>query len=186
MSIQEDTMVLPFRGSSPRIAPGAYLAPTAVVIGDVEVGDQSSIWFGAVARGDEHWIRIGRRTNVQDGALLHVTGGRHPISLGDDTSIGHGAVVHGCTVGGRVLVGMGAVILDGARIAEDTIVGAGAVVSEGSCFPPRSVLIGVPARRVREATEEDLARILHARDDYQFLMKEYQAGATARDSKQHR
>jgi len=166
-------MIRPFRGKAPRIAPDAYVAPTAAVIGDVALGERSSLWFHTVVRGDVHYIRIGRNTNVQDGSMLHVTGGRHPLAIGDDVSIGHRAVVHGCTVGNRVLVGMGSIVLDGAQIGDESILGAGAVVPEGAAFPPRSVLLGVPARRVREVTPLDIERILATRDDYLTLGREY-------------
>jgi carbonic anhydrase/acetyltransferase-like protein (isoleucine patch superfamily) len=166
-------MILPFRGKAPRLLPEAYVAPTAVVIGDVELGERASLWFHTVARADVHHIRIGRNTNVQDGSLLHVTRGTHPLVIGDDVSIGHGVIVHGCTLGHRVLVGMGAVVLDGARIGDESIVGAGAVVPEGASFPPGSVLLGVPARRVRAVTPPDIERILGTRDDYLALSREY-------------
>ncbi len=166
-------MIVPFRGAVPRLASGVHLAPTAVVIGDVEIGKDSSVWYHTVIRGDVHRIRIGERTNVQDGCVLHVTGGTHPLGVGSDVSIGHRAVVHGCTLGDRVLVGIGAVVLDGARIGEESIVGAGAVVAEGASFPPRSLLLGVPARRVRDLTDDDLARVLRTRDDYLRLAAAY-------------
>ncbi len=166
-------MIVPFRGAVPRLGSGVHLAPTAVVIGDVEIGRDSSVWFHTVIRGDVHRIRIGERTNVQDGCVLHVTGGVHPLLVGNDVSIGHRAVVHGCTVSDRVLVGIGAVVLDGARIGEESIVGAGAVVAEGASFPPRSLLLGVPARRTRDLTDQDLARILRTRDDYLRLAVAY-------------
>ncbi len=153
----------------------AYVAPTAVVIGDVVLGNRTSVWFGTVVRGDVHRIRIGTRTNVQDNCSLHVTGDTHPLTIGDDVSIGHRAVVHGCTVGDRVLVGMGAIVLDGAWIGSDSIVGAGAVVPEGARHPPGSVLLGVPARRLRELREEEKARIRKTRDDYVALMRHYQS-----------
>ncbi len=166
-------MIVPFRGSVPQLASGVHVAPTAVIVGDVEIGEDSSVWFHTVIRGDVHRIRIGERTNIQDGCVLHVTGGVHPLRIGNDVSIGHRAVVHGCTVGDRVLVGIGAVVLDGARIGEESIVGAGAVVAEGASFPPRSLLLGVPARRVRDLTDDDLSRVLRTRDDYLRLVVAY-------------
>ncbi|MDW7711292.1 MAG: gamma carbonic anhydrase family protein [Deferrisomatales bacterium] len=168
-------MIMPFGPLAPRIAPDAFVAPTAAVIGDVELGPEASLWFHTVARADVHFIRIGARTNVQDACVLHVTGGRHPLHIGEDVSIGHRAVVHGCTVGSRVLIGMGAVVLDGARIGDDSIVGAGAVVPEGAEFPPRSVVLGVPARRTRELTEGERERIRRTRDDYLALTRAYRA-----------
>lgn len=171
-------MIVPFRGVLPRLAPDVHLAPTAVVVGDVEVGSGSSVWYQTVIRGDVNRIRVGERTNVQDACVLHVTGGTHPLHVGSDVSIGHRAVVHGCTVGDRVLVGIGAVVLDGARIGDESIVGAGAVVPEGAEFPPRSLLLGVPARRVREIGGEELARILRTRDDYLRLVRACRAGGS--------
>lgn len=169
-------MIIPFRGVVPRLAPDVHLAPTAVIVGDVEIGRSASVWFHTVIRGDVNTIRIGERTNVQDACVLHVTGSTHPLSIGCDVSIGHRAVVHGCRVGDRVLIGIGAVVLDGAHIAEESIVGAGAVVPEGASFPPRSLLLGIPARRVRGITEHDLARVLRTRDDYLRLAVAYRRG----------
>ena len=166
-------MILPFRGVAPRLAADSFVAPTAAVVGDVELGERSSLWFHTVARADVHYIRIGRDTNVQDGTMLHVTRDRHPLHIGDEVSIGHRAVVHGCTLGNRVLVAMGAIVLDGAEIGEESVVGAGAVVPEGASFPPCSILLGVPARRVREATPADVERILATRDDYLELGRAY-------------
>lgn len=168
-------MILPFLGVHPLVPEDAYVAPTAVIIGDVAIGNRSSIWFGTVVRGDVHHIRIGAQTNVQDNCSLHVTGGTHPLTIGNGVSIGHRAVVHGCTVGDRVLVGMGAVVLDGAWIGPDSIVAAGALVPEGSRYPPESVVLGVPARRVRDLREEDRARIARTRDDYVALSGRYLA-----------
>lgn len=173
LSMRGFPLVLPFRGCTPSFAPDVHLAPTAVVIGDVKIGSGSSIWFGTVVRGDVHYIRIGQRTNIQDGCYLHGTGDLYPLHIGNDVSIGHRAVVHGCRVGDRVLVGMGAAVLDGVEIGEESIVGAGAVVPEGTSFPSRSVLLGVPARRVRDVTDAELARILKTRDDYLDLVRQY-------------
>jgi carbonic anhydrase/acetyltransferase-like protein (isoleucine patch superfamily) len=168
-------MILAFAGREPQLAADVYLAPTAVIIGDVVLGARSSVWFGTVVRGDVHNIRIGQRTNIQDGCVLHVTGGTHPLRIGDDVSIGHRAVVHGCTLADRVLVGMGAVVLDGAHIGADSIVGAGAVVPEGAVFPPQSVILGVPARRKRDTSPGDIERILKTCSDYLQLAQRYRA-----------
>lgn len=168
-------MILSFRGVWPTIAPDAYVAPTADVIGDVVLGSGSSLWFGTVARGDSHFIRIGERTNVQDRSVLHVTGGQFPLVIGDDVSIAHGAIIHGCTLGNRILIGMGATVLDGVTIGDESIVGAGAVVAPGTVIAPRSVLMGLPARCVRRVTEPDLALIRKIRDDYRQLVWEYRA-----------
>lgn len=164
-------MVLPFRGIHPVIAETAFVAPTAVVLGDVEIGGDSSVWYGTVVRGDVHSIRIGAQVNLQDNSVFHVTAGRHPLAIGSRVSVGHRAVVHGCTLGDRVLVGIGAVVLDGAFVGDDSIVGAGSVVPEGTEFPPRSVLLGVPARRVREVTAADLERIEVTCESYLSLLR---------------
>ncbi len=168
-------MIAAFKGTMPRLGPGVYVAPTAIVLGDVEIGEDSSVWFGTVVRGDTHRIRIGIRTNVQDNCTLHVTAVRHPLEIGDDVSLGHRVVVHGCTIGSRCLVGMGAIVLDGAEIGEESIVAAGAVVPEGRRFPPRSLLMGTPARVARGITDDDLARVLGTRDDYLELARAYHA-----------
>ncbi len=150
-----------------------FLAPNCSVIGDVEMGEGSSVWFGSVVRGDVHYIKMGKRVNIQDLCTLHVTNVIHPLNIGDDVSVGHNAVLHGCTIGDRVLVGTGAVVLDGAYIGDDSIVAAGAVVPEGTTFPPRSLLMGVPAKRVRNISPEEGARIAYTTDSYLALGAEY-------------
>jgi carbonic anhydrase/acetyltransferase-like protein (isoleucine patch superfamily) len=140
---------------APRIAPSAWVAPGAVVVGDVEIGEESSIWYAAVVRGDVHHIRIGARTNVQDGAVVHVTRDRFPSTIGDEVMIGHRAVVHGCEVGDGALIGIGAVVLDGARVGQGALVGAGAVVTPGSEIEPYALVLGTPARTVRTLSDEE-------------------------------
>jgi gamma-carbonic anhydrase len=146
-------------GVRPTLGRDVFVADTAVVVGDVWLGDGASVWFGAVVRGDCYPIRIGARTNVQDNAVIHVTGGEAKTSIGDDVTIGHGAIVHGCTVGDRCLVGMGSIVLDGALIGSDSLVAAGALVTPGTIVAARSVVMGRPARVARTATDEDLVRI---------------------------
>jgi carbonic anhydrase/acetyltransferase-like protein (isoleucine patch superfamily) len=150
---------MPFDGVSSRIHPTAYLAPTAVVVGDVEIGEECSVWFHAVVRGDVHRIRIGRRTNIQDLVTVHCTWRTGPTAIGDDVTVGHGAVLHACTIHDRTLVGMGAVVLDGAEVGPDAIVGAGAVVPPGMRVPPGTLAVGVPARVLRELSDDDRTRI---------------------------
>lgn len=133
----------------PRIAPGAWIAPGAVVVGDVEIGEDASIWYAAVVRGDVHRITIGARSNVQDGAVVHVTRDRFPTRIGDEVTVGHRAVVHGCEVGDGALIGIGAIVLDGARVGEGALVGAGAVVTPGTEIEPHALALGTPARVVR-------------------------------------
>lgn len=151
-------MLRPFRDSSPRCGKGVYVAENATVIGDVTIGEDSSIWFGTVVRGDVHSISIGQRTNIQDNCTVHVTNDRFPVVIEDDVTIGHAAVVHGCTIRRGALIGIGSRILDGAEIGEDAIVGAGAVVAEGTRIPPRSIVLGVPGRVRGELSPEQRER----------------------------
>ena len=143
----------------------AFIAGNAVVTGDVTLGDQTSVWFNAVIRGDESKAVIGNRTNVQDNATLHVSE-RFPLTLGDDVTVGHNAIVHGCTVGNETLVGMGAIILNGAKIGNHCLIGAGALVTEGAEIPDGSLVIGMPGKVKRELTEEEQANILKNADVY--------------------
>ena len=153
---------------TPHIDPTAFVAPTAAVLGDVTIGPDASVWFHCVLRGDANAIRIGARSNVQDGTVMHGDRvvGDHPVILGEDVTIGHNAVIHGCTIGDRVLVGMGAIILNGAVIGADSIVAAGALVREGTEVPPRSLVAGIPAKVRREITDEDVERIRHTSGAY--------------------
>lgn len=139
------------RGLTPAFGREAFLAETAVVIGDVIMGDDCSVWYNAVVRGDVHRIRIGDRVNIQDGAVLHCTYQRAALTIGNDVSIGHNAIVHGCTIHDRVLIGMGAIVMDGAEIGSGSVVAAGAVVLQGTRVEPGSLVAGVPAKRIREA-----------------------------------
>jgi carbonic anhydrase/acetyltransferase-like protein (isoleucine patch superfamily) len=149
-----------YRDREPRIDPTAFVAPGARIVGDVELGPQSSVWFNAVIRGDSAPVRIGTRTNVQDLAVLHTDGGR-PCVIGDDCTVGHSAIVHGCRVGNGSLIGMGAIVMSGAVIGEESIVAAGALVPEGRECPPRSLLAGAPVRLIRRLSAEDLERLIH-------------------------
>ncbi len=151
---------LPHGDASPEVASSAWVAPGAYVIRDVHLGEESSVWYGAVLRGDTEPIRIGARTNIQDGCVLHADPG-YPATVGDDCVVGHNAIVHGCEIGDGCLVGMGATILNGARIGGGSIVAAGALVPEGKEFPPHSLIVGIPAKRVKEVSgeqTEDIAR----------------------------
>jgi carbonic anhydrase/acetyltransferase-like protein (isoleucine patch superfamily) len=152
--------------SVPRLGARVLVAPSAQVIGDVELGDDASVWFGAVLRGDCYPIRVGARTNIQDNAVVHVTGGKAATSIGDDVTIGHAAIVHGCAIGSRCLVGMGSVVLDGAVIGDECLVGAGALVTPRTRVPPRSLVLGRPGRVVRTLGEADLAQIREAAELY--------------------
>lgn len=145
--------LLPHGDQWPEVADSAFVAPGAYVVGAVSLGERSSVWYGAVLRGDTERVQVGARTNIQDGCVLHADPG-YPAVVGDDCVVGHRAVVHGCEVGAGCLIGMGATVLNGARIGKGSIVAAGALVPEGKDFPARSLIVGVPARRVREVTEE--------------------------------
>ena len=145
-------MIRTFQGIKPTIDGSAFIEETAVVIGDVVIGEQSSVWFNTVIRGDVHYIRIGNRTNVQDLCVIHVAHDTYPTIVGDDVTVGHHVVLHGCTIQDRVLVGMGAIIMDGALIGEDSVVGAGALITEHTIIPPKSVVLGAPAKVKRAVT----------------------------------
>jgi carbonic anhydrase/acetyltransferase-like protein (isoleucine patch superfamily) len=165
LDLNENSNLLPHGDTFPRLAESAWVAPGAYVIGDVYLGEQSSVWYGAVLRGDTEPIRIGARTNVQDGCVLHADPG-FPAVVGDGCVIGHMAVVHGCEIEANSLVGMGATILNGAKIGEGSIVAAGAVVPEGREFPPHSLIVGIPAKRVSDVSEEQTADIARGATEY--------------------
>ena len=158
-------IVLPLDGVAPRIAPDVYLAPGCVVVGDVEIGPGSSVWFHAVLRGDVAPIRIGARSNVQDNAVLHVDRGS-PCVVGDDVTIGHGAIVHATTVGNGVTIGMGAIVLSRSTIGDGAIVAAGAVVAEDAVVAPAALVMGVPAKERRLLDEAGLRRSLDNAERY--------------------
>jgi carbonic anhydrase/acetyltransferase-like protein (isoleucine patch superfamily) len=167
--------VRPFAGKSPRLHESVFAADGALVIGDVEIGAESSLWFGAVVRGDVNAIRIGARTNVQDYSVLHVTSGTHPTTVGDEVTLGHRVTLHGCTVGDRCLVGIGAIVMDGAVIGEQSIVGAGALVPPGMIVPPRSLVVGSPAKVRRPLGPEELDRLARSAANYVAYARQYAA-----------
>lgn len=152
-------------GLSPTVPANSWVAPSADLIGDVRLGEEVGIWFGAVIRADNTPIVLGDRTNIQEGAMLHSDPGV-PLTIGEDCTVGHHAILHGCTLGDRVLVGMGAVVLNNAVIAEDCLIGAGALVTEGKTFPPGSLIIGSPARAVKELAPEVIAGIRNSAAGY--------------------
>lgn len=169
--------MLPFGECWPRIHPEAWVAPGAVVIGDVEIGASSSVWFGSVVRGDLHRIRIGARTNLQDHCIVHVTRGRHSTEIGDEVTVGHRATVHGCRVGDGALIGIGAIVLDGAEIGEEALVAAGALVPPGAVVPARQLVVGVPARRVRALRSDEVERQRQRALEYVETARVYAARA---------
>ncbi|MBI5599370.1 MAG: gamma carbonic anhydrase family protein [Deltaproteobacteria bacterium] len=166
-------MLLPYRGVLPKLHGSVFVEASARIIGDVEIGADSSVWFNAVVRGDVNYVRIGERTNVQDNSVLHVTKDTHPLVIGSDVTIGHNAVLHGCTVRDRCLIGMGAIILDNAVIGEDSIVGAGALVTERTNVPPRSLILGHPAKVVRHLRDDEVERISRSARNYMDYTKNY-------------
>jgi carbonic anhydrase/acetyltransferase-like protein (isoleucine patch superfamily) len=166
-------MIRPYKDKHPRIDPTAYVAETAVVIGDVEIGAESSIWFGAVVRGDVFHIRIGARTNIQDGTVVHVTNGTHATILEDEVTVGHNVTLHGCHVERGCLVGMGSIIMDGVRVGAQSLVAAGALVSPGTQIPPRSLVMGVPAKVKRPLTDEEVAGLNQYWQNYIEYTKRY-------------
>ena len=152
-------MLKPHRTHTPRLGNRTWVAENATIIGDVVIGEDSSVWFGTVIRGDVHSIRIGARTNIQDNCALHVTTGLHDVVVGDEVTMGHGVIAHGCRIDRGALIGMGSRILDGAHVGEQALVGAGALVSEGMSVPPRTLVVGVPAKVKRDLTTEELQRL---------------------------
>jgi carbonic anhydrase/acetyltransferase-like protein (isoleucine patch superfamily) len=165
LDLNEGGNLLPHGDTPPKLVPSAWVAPGAYVIGDVHLDEQSSVWYGAVLRGDTEPIRIGARTNVQDGCVLHADPG-YPAIVGEGCVVGHNAVVHGCEIGDNCLVGIGATILNGAKIGDGSIVAAGAVVPEGREFLPRSLIVGIPAKHIGEVSEEQAADIARGAREY--------------------
>ncbi len=168
-----EPLVRAWGGKEPRLAGNVWIADGAVVVGDVEIGAGSSIWFGAIVRGDVNHVRIGARTNVQDLSVVHVTSGTHPTFVGDDVTLGHRVTLHGCTVKDRCLVGIGAVVMDGAVVGEDAMVGAGSLVPPGMIVPPGTLAIGSPARVRRELTGEEIAWFRTSAANYASYAEKY-------------
>jgi carbonic anhydrase/acetyltransferase-like protein (isoleucine patch superfamily) len=163
-------------GVRPALGRDVFVAPNASVIGDVTLGDESGIWFGTVLRGDYYPIRIGARTNVQDNSVLHITASQAATTVGDDVTIGHMAIVHGCTIGNRCLIGMGSIVLDGAVIGDDCFIAAGSLVPPGKVIPPRSFVMGRPAKITRQVNDEDLKWIAHAAQVYVGYARAFRSG----------
>ena len=157
-----------------------WVAPDAVVVGNVEIGDDASIWFGSVVRGDLDVIRIGAGSNVQDACVLHTDPGI-PLTLGAECAVGHKAMLHGCTVGRGSLIGIGAIVLNHATIGEECLVGAGSLIPEGKSYPPRSLILGTPGRVVRELSDDDVARIARTVAGYRERWKRYVAEFSPQD-----
>ena len=152
-------MIRIYKGIKPKIAATAFIEASAQVIGDVEIGEQSSVWFNCVIRGDVYHVRIGHSTNIQDGTIIHVTNGRFPTIIGNYVTVGHGVMLHGCTIKDRSLIGIGSIVLDNVVIGEESFIAAGSLVTPGTVIPPRAMVMGSPARVRREVTEDEIARI---------------------------
>jgi gamma-carbonic anhydrase len=158
--------LIPYRNQLPRLHPSVFIAEGARIIGDVEIKEKSSVWFNAVVRGDVNYIRIGARTNIQDNSVLHVTGKTAPLNIGSDVTIGHGAVLHGCTIDDCCLIGMGAIVLDNSHIHKNSIVAAGAIVLEGFDVPEGMLVAGVPAKIKRSLAEEEKQFLHKSAENY--------------------
>jgi carbonic anhydrase/acetyltransferase-like protein (isoleucine patch superfamily) len=166
-------MLRPYRGVVPRVHPTAFIDSSAQVIGDVEIGDESSVWMCAVVRGDVNVIRVGKRTNIQDGVVVHAMTGTHETHIGDAVTIGHAAVIHGCAIEAQCLIGIGAILLNGSRIGTGTIGAAGTLIAENMHVPPRSLVMGSPGKVRRELTQEEVDEIMLYADRYVDYRKGY-------------
>jgi carbonic anhydrase/acetyltransferase-like protein (isoleucine patch superfamily) len=162
-----------YAGKRPRVGERVYLAETAAVIGDVALGDDVSVWYNSVIRGDCHFIRIGARSNVQDNCAIHVTQGTHPAILDEEVTLGHGAIVHGARIGRGALVAMRATVMDGAQVGESALIGAGALVTPRTVVPPRTLWLGAPARQARELSEAEVEDLRHYHRNYLGYKEEY-------------
>jgi gamma-carbonic anhydrase len=168
-------MIRPFRGVHPQIPASSYIDLSAQVIGDVHIGEESSIWCNAVVRGDMFHIRIGNRTNVQDNSVIHTRTGSHPTILEDEVTIGHSVTLHGCYVERGSLIGIGSIVLDDVRVGAQSLVAAGSLISPGTIIPPRSLVMGMPARIKRPLTDEEVAGLDHFWQNYVEYAKKYQS-----------
>jgi len=166
-------MIVPFQNSRPKIHETAFVAETAVVIGDVEIGENSSFWYGSIIRGDVNYIRIGARTNIQDASVLHVSSKTHPTVLEDEITLGHRVTLHGCYIETGCLIGIGAIILDGVRVGRNSLVAAGSLITPNTKIPPRSLVVGSPARVKRELTDDEINNQARFWQNYTNLLRIY-------------
>lgn len=175
-------IILSLDEHTPQLPGSTFVAPGAVLVGNIVVGENCSFWYHAVARGDVGKIRLGDRVNVQDHAMIHMSGGKSDALIGNDVTIGHRAIIHGATIHDRVLIGMGAIILDNAVIGEDSVVGANALVTGGKVFPPRSLILGSPAKAVKTLNDEEIAQLPKGAANYVHIAQRHRDALTAQDS----
>lgn len=175
--------ILPYNNIYPKLEEDVFIAPGAWIIGDVVIGKRSSVWFNSVVRGDEHYIRIGSETNVQDHAMLHGTPKEFPLEIGNRVTIGHGAIVHGCIVEDECMIGMGAIVMDGAKIGRGSLIAAGSLVPQGLVVPEGSLVMGSPAKVIRTLDEAARKRMLRSVTNYLQLISIYQAASPLDDAK---
>ena len=166
-------MLLAFQNTMPRTDSSSYIVESAVVIGDVIIGAESSIWFNAVIRGDVNYIKIGKRTNIQDGCVLHVAREKYPLIIGDDVTVGHNATLHACTIESRCLIGMGATVMDGSNIGENCIIGAGSLVTPNTVIEPGNMVMGSPAKVKRKLASNEIHSIIKSASHYVNDIKSY-------------
>lgn len=175
-------MLHPFGGHAPVVPPTAFVAPGASIIGDVVLGEDASIWFSAVLRGDVNFIRVGARSNLQDGVVVHVNDGGESTTVGEEVTVGHQAILHGCRLGRRSLIGMGSVVLNGVSVGDESMVAAGAVVPPGLQVPPRVLVRGVPGRVARPLTDAEIAHLAESAAHYVELKDRYLAEKGGKNS----
>ena len=165
--------IYPFNSVTPTIADTVYIAGSATIIGDVHIGEESSVWYGSIIRGDVNYIRIGSRTNIQDATVIHVTTDTHPTILEDEITVGHRVTLHGCHVESTCLIGIGAILLDGVRVGRESLVAAGSLLTPNTIIPPRSLVMGSPAKVKRALTDEEIQGLYRSGQNYVRLSREY-------------
>lgn len=165
-------MIITYQGKTPKIAPSAFVAENAVIIGDVEIGENSSVWFGCVLRCEENRIIIGKNTNIQDLTTIH-TDHCCSVIIGDNVTVGHNVVLHGCEIGNNVLIGMGSIIMNGSKIGDNSLIGAGSLITQNTVIPPNTLVFGRPAKVIRELTPEEIEKIAISAKEYIELSNEY-------------
>lgn len=165
-------MIRSFQGVEPNIHKSCFVAETAAIIGNVKLDEKVNVWYGVVLRGDDNYITVGKNTNIQDNTVVHIAGD-YPCIIGENVTIGHGAIVHACTIGNNVLVGMGAIVLNGAVVEDNVIIGAGAIVTQGKTIPSNSLVLGTPAKVVRQLTSDEIRNLQERADAYSELASKY-------------